>query len=236
MKTKKRGAAVLVLLLLMIIQGHAQSSTFEGNRWRAGLTIQYATNFKNVLIDYPTGYTGILGGFTGKGLNVFGGYKLHKYLAIELELGLLINSYNQSYNNGLSIIGRMNKFYTHPTVKFVYPVVQKNSININLYLGGGVGLNGSGRLYLENQYDGFKDVIYARYDPMVAPFGVIGAELHFGNSSNLVAGFKYQNGSFNANKYSVSYDPLANINNAPDEIKTFNAQGLALAVGFIQEF
>jgi hypothetical protein len=236
MKTKKRGIVVLVLLLLIIVKGHAQSSTFEGNRWRAGLTIQYSSNFKNLLIDYPVGYTGILGGFTGKGVNIFGGYKLHKYVSLELEIGVLINSYNRSYSNGLVILGRMNKFYAHPTIKFVYPIVKGNYRTVNLYLGGGIGLNGSGRLYLENRYGGYRDIIFAKYDPMLAPFAVFGAELLFSSSSNLVIGFKYQNGNFNANQYSVSYDPSANIKNAPAEVKTFNAQGLAFTLGFIQEF
>ncbi len=238
MKTKKTGI-VLLTLLVLTFNAYSQEEgkkKFEGNRWRAGLTLQYASNFKNVLINYPTGYTGILGGFTGRGLNVFGGYKLHKYVSLELEIGLLLNNYNQSYSGGLLITGRMNKFYTHPTIKFVYPIVKGETKTVNLYLGGGIGLNGSGRLYLENRYGPYKDVIYARYDPMIAPFAVLGAELLFGSSSNIVAGFKYQNGNFNANKYSVSYDPLANIKNAPAEIKTLNAQGLAFSIGFIQEF
>ncbi len=238
MKTKIKLIFVFILLFHSSFYIQAQDKkTFEGPRWRAGLVIQYASNFKNLQIDYSSlGYTGLLGGYSGRGLEIFGGYKIHKYVALELAAGLLLNSYNRSYDQSVYILGRFNKIYVHPSVKFSYPVINKDFGTINAFIAGGLGLNGSGRLYLEERdyYD--KYVTYARYDPMLAPFATVGAELLFTDRSNLLIGIKYQNGSFTANKYYESYDAAANIKNAPAEIKTINAQGIAIMLGFIQEF
>jgi hypothetical protein len=227
-----------VLLLFLTTRGYSQTKkTVEGPRWRVGLNIQYASSFKNVQINYPAlNYTGILGGFTGKGLGIFGGYKLHKYLALEVETGILLNSYNRNYGQGIYIIGRFNKFYVQPGVKFIYPIIKNDNKTINICLGGGLGFVASGRLYLEDQYTGTRAITYARYDPMVAPFLTIGGELLLTNRSNITIGFKYQDGVFNATQYYDSTDPSQNIKTAPKNIKNLNAQGLGLMVGIIQEF
>ncbi len=224
-----------VLLLFPFTKSYGQGKkTFEGLRWRVGLNVQYASSFKNVQIPYPVyGYTGVVGGFTGKGLEVYGGYKIHKYVAIELETGVLLNSYSRTYGYGAYIIGRFNKFYVQPGAKFIYPIIQRDNKTINLFLAGGIGLVGSGRLYSEDPVYG---KLYARYDPMVAPFVTLGSELHFLSGSNIVIGFKYQNGVFNANEYHDDSNPTQNIKNAPKEIKTLSAQGLCLMLGIIQEF
>ncbi len=235
MKTRKALFVIFILLILILSNGYSQNKkTVEGNRWRAGLTVQYASNFQNLNISYG-GYTYALGGFTGKGVNIFGGYKLHKYLSLELEAGVMINSFNRSYSTGETFIGRFNKFYLHPSLKFLYPIVKRDYRTVNIFLGGGIGFNGSGRLYLEDRYGPYRDIVYARYDPMIAPFGIVGAELLFGNS-NIVAGFKYQDGNFNATKYYDSANPFANLKTAPTEIKKLSAKGLGFSIGFIQEF
>lgn len=228
---------LFLLFQFVFIEGYSQSKTaFEGNRWRLGLGVQYSSSFQNLQVVFPSGYTAVLGGFTGQGVNLFGGYKFHKYIVGEMEAGVIINSNSQSNNNGDVEIGRFNKFYLHPKVKFVYPIVKGDRKTISLFGGGGVGFNASGRLYMEQNYAGYKAVKYARYEPMMAPFAVIGSELLFGGDFNMVVGFKYQNGSFNAMKYSDSYDPYANITNAPLAVKTLDAQGLALFFGILQEF
>jgi hypothetical protein len=238
MKTIKIFFSIVFLLQSLCTEIHAQDQKkVEGPRWRVGLNFQYSSSFKNIKIDYGSlGYTGVLGGFSGKGLSVFGGYKIHRYLSVELETGVLLNSYNRTYSNGIIIMGRFNKFYLHPSIKFLYPIIKKNYTTVNLYAGGGLGLNASGRFYLEDRYDSYRDVLYAKYDPMVAPFIIFGTELFLGNVTNIIVGFKYQNGNYNARYYSDSTDPFANINNAPQEIKTLNAQGLGFSLGLIQEF
>lgn len=238
MKTK---ILILIFICFIFSSLNAQDQDkkkFDGPRWRAGLGIQYASNFKNLQIEYPPAfaYTGLLGGFSGRGLEIFGGYKLHKYISIELTAGALLNSYNRSYDQGISILGRFNKIYLHPGVKFIYPILNKGWGTLNVYLGGGVGLNGSGRLYLEERIYPDKFITYARYNPMAAPFLNLGVELLFNDRSNLLVGVKYQNGAFEAKEYYESYDASANIRNAPEEIKRIDAQGIAIMVGFIQEF
>lgn len=227
------------LVLFAILQSKAQENKniVDGPRWRIGLSFQYSSNFKNLKINYPSlGYTGLLGGYTGRGLELFGGYKIHRYISIELGAGVILNSYNRSYDQDVYIIGRFNKFYAQPSVKFIYPIIDRGWGTINLFLGGGVGVNGSGRLYLEERDYSGRYVTYARYDPMIAPFGTLGAELLFTDRSNLVVGFKYQNGSFSANEYKDGYNPSATLRNAPAEIKTISGEGIGLTVGFIQLF
>lgn len=204
-----------------------------------GLTFQYATSFDNITIPYNgLGFNGVLGGFTGKGLNIFGGYKLHKFLVVELEVGGLLNSYNRSYTNGLTILGRFNKFYANPTAKFILPIYKGDYRSVNLFAGGGFGVNGTGRFYLEERYDNnTKDVEYLRYNqPMIAPFAVFGGELLLGDRGNIVVGFKYQNGSYTAKKYSDSNFPAETIKDAPAELKSLSAQGIGFYLGVIREF
>ncbi len=230
-------------LIFLVLKTQAQDQpipkkTFAGGpRWRVGLEIQYATSFKNIQIDYSSlGYTGILGGFSGRGLELFGGYKLHKYVCLDLAVGALLNSYNRTYDQNVYILGRFNKIYVHPSVKFIYPIINGNFGTINAFGGGGIGLNGSGRLYLEDRIYSDRYITYARYKPMIAPFASVGAELLFNNRSNILIGVKYQNGSFEAKEYYESYNASANLKNAPAEIKNLNAQGIAIMIGFIQQF
>ena len=238
-----KAKSILILVTVLFLQtSYAQDKTkrkVEGPRWRIGLDFHYSTSFKNITIQYPgLGYNGVLGGFTGKGLSIFGGYKLHKYLVAEVELGGVLNNYNRSYTNGLTIIGRFNKLYIHPTVKIIYPIYKGDYRSVNIFVGGGFGVNGSGRFYLEERYDSnTRDITYVRYNqPMIAPFAVLGGELLLGDIGNIILGFKYQNGSYSAKKYSVSYDPSANLKNAPSELKSLNAQGIAFYLGVIREF
>lgn len=229
----------ICLVVFASLQSKAQENKniVDGPRWRIGLGFQYSSNFKNLKISYPSlGYTGVLGGYSGRGLELFGGYKMHKYISIELGVGVILNSYNRNYDQNVYIIGRFNKFYAQPGVKFIYPIMDKDWGTINLFLGGGVGVHGSGRLYLEERDYSGRYVTYARYDPMIAPFGTFGAELLFADRSNLVIGFKYQNGSFSANEYRDGYNPAASIKNAPAEIKTISGQGIGVMIGFIQLF
>ncbi len=239
MKVKSLIFLFVILCQLSIFNSYAQNKKkVDGPRWRVGLNFHYATSFKNVTIQYPgLGYNGILGGFTGKGLSVFTGYRFHKYLVAEIETGILLNSYNRAYNNGLVIIGRFNKFYAHPTVKFIYPIYKGDYRSVNLFVGGGFGINGSGRFYLEERYDTFKDIAYVKYNqPMIAPFAVFGGELLLGDFGNIIVGFKYQNGSYSAKEYKVSYNPLLTLDDAPKELKSLNAQGIGFYLGVIREF
>jgi hypothetical protein len=241
MKYAMKKKLVLTFSALLLLSTHllAQATRkVEGPRWRAGLNIHMASSFKNVRVDYPgLGYTGVLGGATGRGVEIFGGYKIHNYLSLELHGGLLLNSYSRTYNYSLYITGRFNKFYAQPCLKFIYPIIQKNFTDINLFLGGGVGIHGSGRFYLESDFgNNDRDIIYMKYDPMIAPFATVGAELLFGDRNNIVIGFKYQNGVYEGNRYYVSYDPSANINNAPAELKRLNAEGIGFTIGFIRLF
>jgi hypothetical protein len=222
---------------LSIVHAQEVKNKVEGPRWRAGLSIQYATNFKNVQIQYPgLNYTGLIGGFTGRGLEIFGGYKIHRYIAIDVNAGLLINSYNRLYSGGITIIGRFNKFYLSPNIKFVYPLFETRIADIHVFVGGGASLVGSGRFYLENRFANTRETIFARYDPIIAPFVNVGAELIFDDHNNIVIGIRYQNGSFNATEYSDSFNPAANLRNAPADIKRVSAEGIGLSLGIIHLF
>lgn len=240
MKIKSRVSFLFLLLIFLSLhsqaQGVSEKKPFEGPRWRVGLNLQYASNFKNIQIAYSSlGYTGLLGGFSGRGLEIFGGYMLHRYIAIDVAAGALLNSYTQNFSGGAYLLGRFNKIYIHPSIKFVYPVIEGGFGTINGFIGGGLGLNGSGKLYLEENDTYTRYITYARYDPMVAPFATLGAELLFSSRSNIVIGFKYQNGTFTAKDYYESYSN-ATLKTAPAEFKQVSAQGLAVMIGFIQEF
>jgi len=246
MKTSIRLFLILVLCIVSIqtsfCQDEPTSETKKsvqsfGPRARVGINFQYSSNFKNLSISYPAlNFTGQLGGFTGKGAALFVGYKFHKYLAVDLETGFMLNSYSIAYDADVFIQGRFNKFYVQPNVKFVYPLIKAGFGTINPFIGGGIGLTGSGRLYIEEQYYGNRDITYAKYEPLLAPIITFGAEVHFDDLSNIIIGVNYQNGSFDAKEYSVSYLPNVGLKNAPAEIKTLNAQGLAVRVGIMHEF
>ncbi len=240
MKSTKPLLFIIVLLISLPLNILAQGSKkLEGPLWRFGIGYSYATNFKNVRIDYSSmgiPYTGLLGGYTGRGGEVFLGRKVHKYLVVELTGGFLFNSYNRAYDPTIYIIGRFNKIYVHPGVKFIYPILEKDFGTINLFLSGGIGLNGSGRFYLEERDYSDKYITYARYNPMIAPFASFGAELLLGEYSNIQIGLKYLNGAFEAKQYYESYNPSANLNNMPAELKMLQAQGIGFMLGFIKEF
>jgi hypothetical protein len=214
-----------------------KKKTSFGPRARVGIAFQYSSNFKNLAVSYPAlNYTGQLGGYTGRGGAIFAGYKFHKYLVGDFEAGFILNSYSLIFDADIFIQGRFHKFYVQPTMKFVYPLIKAGFGTINPFIGGGIGLTGSGRLYLEEQYYGIRDITYARFDPMLAPIITFGAEVHFDDLSNIIIGFNYQNGAFDAKEYSVSYLPNTTLKNAPEEIKTFSAQGIALRLGIMHEF
>jgi len=243
MKTGNRFTFFIVLYLVSMASIFAQNednvttkkNSFIDPRARIGVNFQYSSNFKNLAISYP-GFTGQLGGFTGKGGALFIGYKFHKYLVGDLETGFILNSFNAGYDANVFVQGRFNKFYIQPNIKFVYPLIKAGFGTINPFIGGGIGLTGSGRLYIEEQYYGNRDITYARYEPLIAPIITFGAEVHFDDLSNIIIGVNYQNGAFDAKEYSVSYLPSTTLKNAPPEIKTLSAQGLALRIGIMHEF
>jgi len=239
----KRFTSFIVLGLLLSLwvslelsYGQEVKKSINYPKWRAGLTVQYTTSFKNLRVEYPgLNYTGVLGGFTGRGAELFVGYKPHKYLAVDVSFGLLLNQYNRTYNNGIFITGRFNKLYVQPGVKFIYPLLDRGWGTLNAFVGGGVGLHTSGRLYLETQAGGFQEIFYLRFNPMIAPFLSLGTELYFSDRSNLVIGIKYQNGNFEAKELFDS-NGILTLRNVSNDVKNISGQGIGLMLGIIQEF
>jgi hypothetical protein len=232
----------IFLVSLFFLLGHIgfaqQSNSYTGPKWRVGLNLQYATSFKNVTVEYTQlGYTGILGGYTGRGLEILGGYRLHKYLVADLSFGVLFNQYSRTYDyDDIFISGRFNKVYVQPGVKFIYPLLDKNWGTLNIFTGGGLGFHKSGRMHFLTQAYGYEEKIYLRYNPMIAPYFTFGTEINFSDRSILVIGFKYQTGEFDAKDFKHSGYPSVTIKDAPDDVKSVSGQGLGLFLGVVQEF
>jgi hypothetical protein len=235
-----------ILIFCISLTGYSASpDSVTYKKWRLGLYLNPTIGFKNIAVEYGIPNStqappkAALGGGGGIGATLFLGYRVHKYVVIEVHAGGILNMYlnsdsaTSSQTQSTLYYGHFNKVYIKPTGKLLLPLMERERIAIMAFLGGGFGLYAPGRFYGSANNGSQKVEFYAKYKPMIGPHVMLGIDFRFGRKIGISSSFQYMQGTYDLKSFHDSTKPNAT---APAILKTLDASGLAFTVGFVRYF